>query len=325
MIDGVCDLVFELIDKHNIECAPRRVPYFRAAYGARGLREVEGWVREWRAYDAPVSLKNERETHKLMGSTFFQGGMEDARGGSLQPLSYARGLAMAAKNSGAQLFSRSRAVSVERSGKDWVVTSRSGAKVSARYLVIATNGYTDNLWPGLKKQVVPVASLQAATVPLPKDVLARLLPYGHHLSDTRRAMIYCRIDETNRFQIGGRGSAFFPIRQQADTRHLQVEALRIFPQLDGIEWEMEWGGLVALTKSHAPSLIELGENAYSGLGYYGRGVAMGTAMGKQIAQLIAGEDVDLPRERLSPFALHGFRNLGVCWHMITGPVLDRFK
>ncbi len=323
-IDGTCDLVFDLIEHHKIDCAPRRVPYFRAAYGERGIKEVEDWVREWGAFGAPVTLKNERETHELMGSTFFQGGMEDARGGSLQPLAYAHGLATAARAAGAQLFAQSRACRVDRIKSDWVVTTGSGAKVTAQNLLIATNGYTDDLWPGLKKQIVPVASLQASTKPLPEEILATLLPRGHHFSDTRRAMVYCRIDETGCFQIGGRSSAFSPTLQQADTAHLQVEALRIFPQLKGVEWQYEWGGLVAMTKHHVPHLIELGENAYAGLGYDGRGVAMGTAMGKQLGHLVCGQEVAMPRESLSPFVFHGFRNAGISWHIISGRLKDRF-
>jgi len=324
MIDGACTVVFDLIDRHKIDCAVRRAPYFRAAYGARGLAQVEEWVREWGALGAPVSLKNQRETHELLGSTFFQGGVEDARGGSLQPLMYARGLARAALLAGAQLFEQTRASKIVQANGDWIVTCHNGAKVSAPFLVIATNGYTDDLWPGLKRQIVPVASLQTATRPLPQNILDTLLPRGHHMSDTRRAMIYCRIDETGRFQIGGRGSPYSPTVQQADTGHLQAEAVRIFPQLASIEWEFEWGGLVALTKNHMPHLLELGDKAYAAMGYDGRGIAMGTVMGREVAGLIAGENVAMPRNMPAPFTWHGLRNAGIAWHMITGRLLDRF-
>jgi len=324
LIDGACDLVFDLIDQHKIGCAPRRAPYFRAAYGARGIREVEQWVREWGAKGAPVSLKNAAETHQLMGSTFFQGGMEDARGGSIQPLSYCRGLARAAVQAGAELFAQSKVNVAERVKGGWRVTTENGACISAQFLIIATNAYTDGLWPGLKRQIVPLASLQAATQPLPEHVRRTLLPQGHHLSDSRRTMIYCRIDETGRFQIGGRGRVWSPAKQYANTRHLQAEACKIFPQLKDIKWEYEWGGLVAATKHHVPHLIKLDTNAYAGLGYHGRGIAMGTMMGKQLAELIMGEDVPMPREKLSSFRFHGFRNLGISWHMMTGGVLDKY-
>lgn len=324
LLDGACDMVFDLIARHKIECAPRRTPFFRAGQGARGLHEVEDWVREWGDFGAPVSFKNKAETHELLGSSFFDCGMEDARGGSLQPLSYARGLARAAVAAGAQIFTHTKANRIDKNKSDWVVACENSAKISAQFLLIATNGYTDDLWPGLKKQVVPVASLQAATSVLPQEIRAHLLPGGHHVSDTRRVMNYFRVDETGRFQIGGRGSAMSPAVQQADTRHLQAQACKIFPQLEGVDWDFEWGGLVAITKTHVPNLIELGENAFAGMGYDGRGVATATCMGKQLADLIAGEDVALPRDKLSPFAFHEFRNAGIAWHIITGRLRDIF-
>ncbi len=324
MVDGACDLVFELIDRHNISCAPRRAPYFRAAFGRRGLKEVRDWVAEWGSFGAPVVLKNQQQTHDLIGSSFYSGGMEDARGGSLQPLSYTRGLARAALQAGAEVFSQSRVRQIDRVAGNWRVTTDNGGQTIARFLIIGTNGYTDELWSGLQKQVIPVASLQAATEPLPAEILHTMLPQGHHFSDTRRDMVYCRIDENRRFQIGGRGSPFDPVRQQAATKHLQAQAVKIFPQLNGINWEYEWGGLVAMTKSHAPQLIELGEKAYAGLGYNGRGIAMATMMGKQMAELVMGEDVAMPCEKLSPIAFHGLRNLGIAWHMMVGRTLDKF-
>jgi len=324
-IDGACDLVFDLIAKHAIDCAPRRAPYFRGAFGRSGIRDVEGWVREWGEVGAPVTLKNTAETHELMGSTFFHGGMEDARGGSLQPLSYAYGLARAALKAGAKLYARTPVSSVAREGKGWSVTTAAGVKARAQYLLLATNGYTDGLWPGLRRQVVPIATLQSSTVPLAEDVRRTILPGGHHVSDTRNSMVYFRLDEAGRFHIGGRGSLFEPCRQDGNTHHLRAEAVRIYPVLKDAKWEFDWGGLVAITKSYSPHLIELAPSAYAGLGYCGRGVAMGTAMGKQMAELVMGEDVPMPRERISPFFFHRLRNFGIAWHVVSGRLLDHLN
>ncbi len=54
------------------------------------------------------------------------------------------------------------------------------------------------------------------------------------------------------------------------------------------------------------------------------GIAMGTMMGKQLAELVVGEDVPMPREKLSPFAFHKFRNPGIAWQIITGGLMDKF-
>lgn len=323
-VDGACDLVFDLIARHNIACASRRVPYLRGANGRRGLVDVADWVRQWQEFGAPVNLKSATETEDIMGSAFYAGAMEDARGGSLQPLSYVRGLGRAALAAGARIFTQSRAVAIDRAATDWRLSLQNGGRVSARHLLVCTNGYTDNLWPGLRRNVVPVASLQTASEPLPEAIRSTILPRGHHVSETRRVMTYYRIDENGRFQIGGRGKLLKANNPPLDTSHLRAQAVEIFPQLAKVRWEYDWGGLVAITKTHLPHLIGLGENAYAGLGYNGRGVALATAMGQQLARLVAGEDVPLPVTKGAPFFFHKFRDIGVAWHTLSGSVLDRF-
>jgi glycine/D-amino acid oxidase-like deaminating enzyme len=207
-------------------------------------------------------------------------------------------------------------------GTEWRVLTANGRQVKARYLVIATNGYTDELWPELKRQIIPLVTRQTATEPLSLALRDQILSRGHHVSDTRNNMAYFRIDEQGRFQIGGRGNPLSTASQYGSTRHLRADALRIYPQLQGVKWEFDWGGLVALTQNHAPQLLQLGPNAYAGLGYNGRGVAMATLMGQQLANRIAGEDVPMPCESLSPIRFHRFRNLGAAWHLFSGAVRD---
>lgn len=322
-VDGACDLVFELIERHHIKCAHRRVPYIRGAHGKRGVVEIENWVREWGEFGAPVRFKSKVETEQTLGSCFFSASMEDARGGSLQPLSYVRGLARAAMAAGAKIVTESPALSLLKQSNDWQVTTNKG-KITARHLLICTNGYTEHLWPGLNRNLVPVASLQTATEPLSDALRSRILPGGHHVSETRRAMTYFRIDENGRFQIGGRGSLFDGTRQHADTAHLRAQACLLYPELLDVSWDFDWGGLVAITKTHMPHLIELDKNAHAGFGYNGRGVAMATRMGQQLATLVLGDDTAMPATKGTPFKMHAFRNIGVAWHMITGPFLDRF-
>ena len=197
-------------------------------------------------------------------------------------------------------------------------------KANAPHLLICTNGYSGDLWPDLNQNLVPVASLQTATEPLSDDLLKQILPKGYQVSETRRTMTYFRIDEGGRFQIGGRGCPFNVTRQHADTIHLKTEAIRMYPELADVGWEFEWGGLVAITKTHMPHLLKLDHNVHAGFGYNGRGVAMAKRMGQQLARLVLGEDVPMEQTSGASFIFHSFRNIGSAWHMITGNVLDRF-
>jgi glycine/D-amino acid oxidase-like deaminating enzyme len=273
-----------------------RVPYLRGAYGKRGIAEVGLWGQEWNDYGAPVTFNLKQITEQTTGGSFFDASMEDARGGSLQPLSYVRGLARAALAAGVKIYTHSPADRIQITGNDWQLTTQNG-KVTAHHLLVCTNGYSGNLWPGLKQNVVPVASLQAATEPLVDDLRSRILPKGHHVSETR---------------------------QHADTAHLKAEAIRMYPELASVKWDFECGGLVAITKTHMPLLLKLDTNAHAGFGYNGRGVAMATSMGQQLAHLILGEDAPMLQTKSAPFVFHAFRNIGIAWHMLTGNFLDRF-
>ncbi len=56
-----------------------------------------------------------------------------------------------------------------------------------------TNGYTDTLaTPNLAKRIVPVKSYQIATEPLPPELMAKLIPGGRMITDSRRDLIYTR-------------------------------------------------------------------------------------------------------------------------------------
>ncbi len=324
MVGSTCDYVFDLIEKYQIKCEPRRAPYLRAAMKTRGLTEVKEWADQWGKLGMPVELIDKVRTRELMGTDYFEGGYTDARGGSLQPLSYVRGLARTVSEFGALIITHSAALKIERLGETWEIATAKGC-VKAENLVIATNGYTSGLWPNLQKQVVPVASLLTASKPLPEKIKQSILPEGHHVSDTRRDMKYFKIDETGRFVIGGCGQALTPTKQFDNTEHLQREAVMLYPQLKNIEWDFHWGGLVAMTKSHAPQLIKLEKNAYAGLGYNGRGVAMGTMMGRLLAETVMGEDCSLPAEKLAGYKFHAFRNIGITLNMIMAKWQDRLE
>ena len=106
--------------------------------------------------------------------------------------------------------------------------------LSANKVVLATNGYTDNLWPNLRKTVVPVNSMQIATRPLPQEVRQSILPDDQVVSDTLRLLRYFHIDRTGRLLMGTRG----PLKPDVDEGDAKahIAAIRaLFPQIEGIE------------------------------------------------------------------------------------------
>ncbi|MEN8246951.1 MAG: FAD-binding oxidoreductase [Thermodesulfobacteriota bacterium] len=143
------------------------------------------------------------------------------------------------------------------------------------------------------------------------------------MSESRRIPVYFMTSGDDRLVIGSRGY-IFNTAESGDTRHIRKLAVTIFPQLADIEWEFDWGGRVAITIDREPKLLKLATNAYAGLGYNGRGVPMAMMMGKQLAELILGEDIPMPIDAIEPIPVHMFSPIGVSIHVVFSRMLDRF-
>ena len=321
--DRSCDLVFELIERHGIDCEAIRPGYVQGGFGAKGRRFNREWARQWAERGAEARYLERDDVAALLGTRRYDSGMHDARGGSVQPLAYVRGLARAAMEEGAVIHGASAVTTVVRDGAGWSVRTERAA-VGCEAVVLATNGYTGDLWPGLRRTVVPVASFVTATAPLGHNVLPSVLPGRHAVSETARIIVYYRLDRQGRFVIGGRGR-WFDVDDRGDAPHVRAAALRLFPQLEGVDWEYHWAGWPAMTRDHLPKLLALDRGVYAGLGYNGRGVASATLMGQQLANVILDESEPLVEVRgAERFAFHRYRQIGISFRMLTGSLLDRF-
>jgi glycine/D-amino acid oxidase-like deaminating enzyme len=246
--------------------------------------------------------------------------MLDPRGGDLQPLDYTLGLARAAISAGASVHGGSAVRSLAADRNAWRLHTDRGS-VLADQVVLATNGYTDRLWPGLQQTVVPVFSSIVASAPL-ADAAAAILPGRSVLWENGRITVYCRIDAAGRMVLGGRG----PQRHLAGPeglRYLVSLGERRWPALRAATWQHGWNGRLAMTPDHYPHLHELAPGLLAYLGCNGRGVALATAMGGALARRLTGQDCELPLSPPAPIPLHRFWRAGVAAAVIKGRVLDR--
>jgi len=307
---SAADLVFALIERHGIACDAVREGWIQPAHSPKALDVIRRRAEAWQSRGVPLRMLARDEVVELVGSSVYHGGWLDPRGGGIQPLSFARGLARAAMQAGASIHGGSPAIRVERKRDGWRVQTPRGA-VTAEAVVVATNGYTDRLWPRLKDTVIAANSFQVATKPLPSDVRKSILSRGHVASDTRLLLNYYRVDASGRLLMGGRGHFRDP-RGPEPFRHLERAARRIFPQIGDIAFEYRWGGRVAITQDHLPHIHTPAPGLYAALGYNGRGVAMATAMGRAVAAWVRdGVEPALPTTPIKPIPLHGLQRLYV--------------
>ena len=311
-VGATADLVFDLIARHHIDCDGRRSGWIQGAPGPKGLAQVRRRAEDWLAERADVAVLERGEVEARTGSNAYVGAFLDRRGGTVQPLSYARGRARAAAAAGARIHSDSPAVALERVGQYWKLTTPAGV-VTASHAVLCTNGYSDQLWPGLSETVIPVLSSVVATEPLSDNLRKVILPGREGVSETRRVLNWFSVDGMGRLVFGGRAHQ----QETEDPRAFGAVVNRLtsaFPILGEPRIEFRWAGYVALTTDHVPHLNELAPNLFAGLGYNGRGVAMSTMMGKLLAERVAGtraQDIPLPTTTLTRIPFHGWRATGI--------------
>jgi sarcosine oxidase len=288
---GGADLVFALIARHGIACDARRNGWIQALASAKHIRLAERRVRQWRQRGAEVRLLDRAETARRLGTDRYHGAWLDPRGGSVQPLSYARGLARAAAAAGAAIHGGSPARRLTRRNGKWLVETPQGT-VIAEQVVVGTNAYTDDLVPGLKRTLIPVASFQIATQPLSENVRRTILPGGEVVSDTRRLLAYFRLDRDGRLLVGGRGT---PEGEADAAKYARIRKMLawLFPHVTQPEIVFHWGGKVALTADHLPHVHEPEPGLHIAVGYNGRGIAMATMMGKLLAERVLGAPAEV--------------------------------
>ncbi len=316
------NLVFELIRRHQIVCEASQTGTLRAAYGTRTARAIRTSHAQGERRGMPVELLERDAVRDATGTDRYRVALLDRRGGFVNPLGYARGLAQAAMQAGARVHGATPALSVSRDGAGWAVRTPRGT-LRAERLVLATNGYTDWLWPRLRRSIVPVFSGIVATEPLPEPIAARVMPSRSVLYELGSITTYYRLDAENRLLMGGR-SPLRDIGTADELSYLANYARRLFPSLRDVRFGHGWSGQLAITTDHYPHVHEPAPGVLACLGYNGRGVAMATAMGRQIARHLAtGAAMDMPVTTLRAISFHGLWRGAVAARVTYGRIRDR--
>ncbi|MCY3879752.1 MAG: FAD-binding oxidoreductase [Rhodobacteraceae bacterium] len=292
--------VFDLIEKHQIVCEVTRSGTIHAAHSARGMADLRGRFAEWRKLDAPVELLGPDEVRKLTGAAGFHGGLLDRRAGTINPMGYCRGLARAAKAAGAGISTGTTARRLQRIDDGWLIETGRGA-LRGRSVILGTNAYTDDLWPGLRRVFYPIHYVQLATEALGESA-GFILPERQGVWNTAPIMSNFRRDAFDRLLIGTMGRLFGSDHAGLTQRWGSGQIRRFFPQLQDVRIQKAWHGKIALTPDHLPRILKLGEGLWTPIGYNGRGITTGTIMGHCMAQLLSGqnpEELPLPVTELS--------------------------
>ena len=305
------DYVFSLIEKYQIQCNANQTGTFHAADGPVGFADLVSRKAEWDRLGEPVDLLSRDEAESYIGSSAFYGALLDRRAGTINPMGYCRGLARVAIAAGALISIGARAKKLQQETGLWRVITNKGT-LMARHVVLGTNAYTDDLWPGLKYSFTKINYFQLATSPL-GDRIKHILPQQQGLWDTGKIMFSLRRDDSERLIIGSMGNVMGNQSGGVSHRWAQKKLAHLFPKLGRVDFDEAWQGQIAMTPDHLPHIHKLADNLYSPIGYNGRGITTGTVFGQALADLLTGDS-----EKKLPVPLLTMRRVG------SAPVMSCF-
>jgi glycine/D-amino acid oxidase-like deaminating enzyme len=318
------DRLFGLIERHGIECEAQRCGTLRAARRSSQLAGLLGSIAQWARRGVEIEFWDAPRVARETGTREYVAAAFDPRGGALNPLGLARGLAATAIAAGARIHGSSRARLLTREGSRWRVDCPGGS-VRADALVLATDGYSDDLWPGLRTSIVPIYSSIIASEPLPERLRAGVLPRELVVYESGDVTMYYRRDREGRLLMGGRGRQRRST-DRSDYEHLVRHALRLWPQLGPVRWTHWWNGQFALTPDFYPRYHAPAPGLHIALGYSGRGVALGVALGAELALAVDGAapgSLAIAPTPIPRIPLHRFWRIGVAGRIACSRMLER--
>ncbi|MGL3110300.1 NAD(P)/FAD-dependent oxidoreductase [Bradyrhizobium sp. BR 1432] len=286
--------VFDLIEKHGIECEVERAGTLHCAVGHKGRDEIEARAKQWQRRGAPVEVLDAEETRRKTGGGDYTCALLDKRAGTIQPLAYVRGLARAALAAGAKIFTGSRVISAADDGARWTVRTASGS-VRADWVIVATDAYARGPWSQVRQEQIHLPYFNFATQPLSDNLRASILPERQGAWDTKQVLSSFRFDRAGRLVYGSVGA--LEGSGAAIHRAWAIRSLRkLFPQLADVEFEAGWFGMIGMTSDNLPRFHKLDRNVVAFSGYNGRGIAPGTVFGGVLASYVLGHvaEQDLP-------------------------------
>lgn len=280
------DLVERLIREESINCGWQTTGRFIGAWTPRHFARQQERVRTLNEFGVDCHMVPRERQRDEIASDFYFGGMVIERTAALHPALYYKGLLDACVRRGVAVCAHAPVTRIERQGAGWRITT-GRRTLTAENIVIATNGYTGDVTPDLKRRIVPIASHIIATEELPADLAASLVPKRRTLADTRRVVCYYRMSPDGKRMIFGGRPRFTQVDSRTSAPLLHRFMTDRFPQLAEYRVTHAWTGNVAFTFDGMPHMGQR-DGLYYCLGCNGSGVAMMTNLGYQTARRIAG-------------------------------------
>jgi glycine/D-amino acid oxidase-like deaminating enzyme len=294
LVAEAADVAFGLMQRFGIDAHQVQQGWIQPAHTEATLARARRFHDEWKAFGANVSWFDREEVTTRIGSP-YAGGWMVRNSGHINPFAMTIGLAAALEHEGVTIYENSRGLRLEKNPAGWRAHTAEGS-IAAPQIVLATNALTGDIWPGLKKTLIPFKVFQAATEPLSPTLREKILVGNPAVSDMRNDMRYFHYDCDNRLVSGGTHTLWYDEMNRGLAKVSRALG-KAFAAFGGPAKTVEyWSGTFAVTPDRKPRLFRLAPGLVFGGVYSGRGVALAMALGQEMGRWAAGKrgDADMP-------------------------------
>lgn len=292
------DLIGEIVADERLDCNFLRKGHIALAYKPAhftAMQKKVAWFKK--ELDYTMHLAPPSELRSEIGSDAFYGGMVDEWSAGLHPAKYVFGLAKVAARYGALLCETTAVQRIDKQPRGFQLQTSQGV-LTAKEVLVATNGYTDMLVPQLKPRIFPVGSYIIVTEPLSADWQYRISPKGRMFYDSKNFLNYFRLTPDGRMLFGGRNNLRTDLDLQESAAQLRRQMVRVFPELCDIPLTHSWTGQLGLTFDLMPHIGRI-DGIHYALGYCGHGVSIATYLGTEAGLLLSGQKTSSPFAEIS--------------------------
>ncbi|GLS82592.1 NAD(P)/FAD-dependent oxidoreductase [Paraferrimonas haliotis] len=332
MRQGVA-LVEEFIAQ-GIDCDVQSKGYIKIAHSTRQFKQLQQLANVQQSHSGtPIDVLTREQLHRdYMADHNAYGAIRYQDGFGLNPLKLALGYKELAMNLGVKLYQSTPVLSWldKHGGKQRLLTPK--GIVTAKKVVIATNGYTPkNFSPVITSRTLPVLSQIIVTNPLnPEQLQQANWLTDNVVMDTRALKYYYRKLPDNRVLFGGRGAIS---GKQASNPYYALRLLKVlkssFPNIGELTIDYAWSGWICMTLDDIPHIgHDSNQSIHYGMGYCGSGLAFSAQVGKRLADQVSGgtiPNIPLYQSELPRFPLAPLRRVGQWCYFQYGKYVDRFN
>ena len=294
-MNATVEEVGRVVAEEQIECDFSQEGFLSLARSDAQLQRARATVEGAQGFGLKNQweFRTQEQARSMIGAEHTLGGAYTSHCALIHPGKLVRGLASIVERMGAVIHEKTTATEIAPGRVE-----TDGGRVTAKYVVRATEGYTSQL-PGHSRTLVPLYSLVLATEPLPQATRDNLqLNHRFGFNDLRNLRIYAQMTSDGRMVFGGRGAPYHfgstvtPGYDVNDGIHAKIHRtmLDFFPSLQDAAITHRWGGPLGVPRDWHPSV---GLESSTGLAwagpYVGDGVATSNLAARILANLILGK------------------------------------